>query len=85
MTGSKGRSILATIFSNFRKSFERAQRVDGKFVGEDYHGNKFYEKAAQPELGKRKPERWFEPSGHNIYNFDNEMTAEWESWLRKRR
>lgn len=81
----EGRSILANIFKNFRKSFQPSQRVSGKLVGEDYYGNKFYEKPAQPELGKRKPERWFEPSGHNLLNFDNEMTAEWESWLRKRR
>ena len=54
-------------------------------MGEDYYGNKYFEIAANPSIGKRKPERWFEPSGEDKEIFDQERTAEWESWLRGRR
>ncbi|KAF5277352.1 hypothetical protein FQA39_LY06165 [Lamprigera yunnana] len=55
----------------------------GDLRGTDYFGNKFYEIAANPSAGKRKPSRWFVPPGKD--DFDQEMSVEWESWLRFRR
>lgn len=54
-------------------------------MGTDYFGNKYFEIPAQPQIGKRRAERWFEPSEKRDENFDRELTAEWESWLRHRR
>lgn len=84
MSGQRGRSIITMIWTNFKKSFQPAKR-EGKLIGTDYFGNKYFEKAAQPQLGKRRAERWFEPSEKMDENFDSELTAEWESWLRHRR
>lgn len=78
-------NVVQMIWKNFIKSFTPRQR-NGQFMGEDYLGNKYFEIPPQPRIGKRRPERWFEPPGHNMErNFDVELTAEWESWLRLRR
>lgn len=77
------RSILKGIFTNFLNSL-RPRQIRGNLMGEDYHGNKYFEIAANPSIGKRKAERWFEPSGDKDA-FDREITAEWEAWLRGRR
>lgn len=77
------RSILKYIFTNFINSF-RPRQTQGNFMGEDYFGNKYFEIPAAPTMGKRKPERWFVPK-NNKDDFDSELTAEWESWLRGRR
>lgn len=76
------RDILKIIFQNFLKSF-RPRQIRGNFIGEDYFGNKYYEIPANPSIGKRKPSRWFEPAKKEA--FDQELTAEWEAWLRFRR
>lgn len=72
------------IWTNFKRSFAPLKR-EGNLIGRDYFGNKYFEKPARPEIGKRRPERWFEPSENMDENFDKELTAEWESWLRHRR
>lgn len=77
-------TVFSMIWNNFRKSLSPRQRI-GNFMGEDYFGNKYYEIPAQPQVGKRRAERWFEPSEKKDENFDRELTAEWESWLRYRR
>lgn len=78
-------NVVGMIWKNFVKSLKPRQRT-GNLMGEDYFGNKYFEIPAQPQIGKRKPERWYEPPGHNMdANFDRELTAEWESWLRHRR
>ncbi|GLH16610.1 Uncharacterized protein GBIM_20844 [Gryllus bimaculatus] len=77
-----GRSILGMILKNFIKSLKPRQ-IQGDLIGTDYFGNKYYEIPANPSIGKRKPSRWFEP--HEKDNFEQEMPAEWESWLRGRR
>lgn len=77
------RSIFKYIMTNFFNSF-RPRQIRGNLMGEDYFGNKYYEIPASARLGKRKPERWFEPAGDKEA-FDRELTAEWESWLRGRR
>ncbi|XP_055904429.1 NADH dehydrogenase [ubiquinone] 1 alpha subcomplex assembly factor 2 [Eupeodes corollae] len=76
------RDILKIIFQNFFNSFKPRQ-ISGNYMGEDYFGNKYFEIPANPSIGKRKPSRWFEPADKEA--FDQEMTAEWEAWLRFRR
>lgn len=82
MANQPTRDIFKIIFQNFFKSFKPRQ-YKGNYVGEDYFGNKYYEIPANPSIGKRKPSRWFEPKDKEA--FDNELTAEWEAWLRFRR
>lgn len=77
-------TVFSFIFQNFIKSFRPRQRT-GTLMGEDYFGNKYFEIPAQPQIGKRRPERWFEAADKREDSFDNELTAEWESWLRHRR
>lgn len=76
------RDIIKIIFQNFFKSL-RPRQFRGNYIGEDYFGNKYFEIPANPSIGKRKPSRWFEPT--NKEAFDQELTAEWEAWLRGRR
>lgn len=76
------RSILAMIFRNFINSL-KPRKISGDLKGTDYHGTKYYEIPPNPSIGKRKASRWFEPTEKD--NFDQEMPAEWESWLRGRR
>lgn len=80
---SGGRSIFQFIWKNFVNSI-RPRQTKGNLMGEDYFGNKYYEIPANPRIGKRRHERWFEPSNDRDA-FDRELTAEWESWLRGRR
>lgn len=80
--GGAKRDLLKIIFQNFINSF-RPRQIRGNFMGEDYFGNKYYEIPADPSTGKRNPSRWFEPPDKEA--FDQELTAEWEAWLRYRR
>jgi NADH dehydrogenase [ubiquinone] 1 alpha subcomplex assembly factor 2 len=82
MTQQQGRSILAMIFRNFIQSL-RPRQIRGDLVGTDYYGNKYYEIPANPQIGKRKSSRWFEPKIKD--DFEQEIPAEWEAWLRGRR
>ena len=52
-------------------------------MGEDYHGNKFFEIPADPANGRRKTARYFEPQDKS--DFEQEIPAEWEAWLRGRK
>lgn len=76
------RNILSIIFRNFINSLKPRQ-ISGNLVGTDYFGNKYYEIPPDPSIGKRRANRWFEPVGKE--DFDQEMPAEWEAWLRGRR
>lgn len=80
---SGGRSVFQFIWKNFLNSIKPRQ-FRGNLIGEDYFGNKYYEIPADPRIGKRRAERWFEPNGDQE-DFERELTAEWESWLRGRR
>lgn len=82
MSNGPQRDLLKIIFTNFINSF-RPRQIRGNFMGEDYFGNKYYEIPASPQTGKRNPSRWFEPADKEA--FDQEITAEWEAWLRYRR
>ena len=82
MAQKEGRSILAMILRNFIQSL-KPRRIHGDLMGTDYFGNKYFEIPANPQIGKRKPSRWFEPKVKE--DFDQEIPAEWEAWLRGRR
>lgn len=82
MAKPPSRDILKILFTSFWKSF-RPRQISGNYKGEDNFGNKFYEIPANPSVGKRKDSRWFEPKVKD--DFDQEMAAEWEAWLRGRR
>ncbi|KDR10793.1 mimitin, mitochondrial [Zootermopsis nevadensis] len=82
MAQQQGRSILAMIFRNFIQSL-KPRKIRGDLVGTDYFGNRYFEIPANPQIGKRKPSRWFEPKVKE--DFDQEIPAEWEAWLRGRR
>jgi NADH:ubiquinone oxidoreductase subunit len=76
------RGVMKILFTNFINSF-RPRQIKGNLMGEDYFGNKYYEIPADPANGRRKTARWFEPKEKE--DFEQEMTAEWQSWLRGRR
>ncbi|XP_058128681.1 NADH dehydrogenase [ubiquinone] 1 alpha subcomplex assembly factor 2 [Anopheles ziemanni] len=80
--GPPTRNLLRIAFDNFLKSF-RPRQIKGNYVGEDYFGNKYYEIPPDPSVGRRRASRWFEPTAKEAY--DQEITAEWEAWLRGRR
>ncbi|GFG31900.1 hypothetical protein Cfor_02519 [Coptotermes formosanus] len=82
MAQKEGRSILAMILRNFLQSL-KPRKIRGDLIGTDYFGNKYFEIPANPQIGKRKPSRWFEPNVKE--DFDQEIPAEWEAWLRGRR
>jgi len=79
---SQTRSVWAKAFRSLLTSLKPRQ-VRGNFMGKDYFGTKYFEIPADPQAGKRKPERWFLPLEKN--KFDQEIPSEWEAWLRGRR
>lgn len=80
---SNGRPLMKILFQNFINSF-RPRQIKGNLIGEDYFGNKFYEIPKDLAKGKNKRSRWFEPAVDKE-DHEQEMAAEWESWLRGRR
>lgn len=52
-------------------------------MGTDYFGNKYFEIPVNSVSARTRPSRWFEPPEKE--NFQQEMPAEWEAWLRGRR
>ena len=91
----KTRGMLKYVWNNFIKSFKVGQRQKvGDVMGQDPYGNTYYELPAQPQLGKRRPTRWYNTMDTNKKDivardtwagFDAELPSEWESWLRHRR
>merc|ERR1712013_710153 len=77
------------------ESLKVGKRVQvGTVIGQDPYGNTYYEIPAQPQLGKRRPTRWYNTVDTNkkdiidrdrVAGFDAELPSEWESWLRHRR
>ncbi|EEZ98642.1 NADH dehydrogenase [ubiquinone] 1 alpha subcomplex assembly factor 2 [Tribolium castaneum] len=82
MSQPPARNVWKAVLTNFINSL-RPRQIRGNLVGSDYFGNKFYEIPADPSIGKRKASRWFEPPKKD--DFQQEMPAEWEAWLRGRR
>lgn len=79
---SQTRSVWAKVFRTLLTSLKPRQ-IRGNLMGGDHFGTKYYEIPADPQGGKRKPERWFLPLEKN--KFDQEIPSEWEAWLRYRR
>ncbi|XP_076254069.1 NADH dehydrogenase [ubiquinone] 1 alpha subcomplex assembly factor 2 isoform X2 [Rhynchophorus ferrugineus] len=63
--------------------FPKPRQFRGNHMGTDYFGNKYYEIPVNASSARSKPSRWFEPPEKD--NFQQEMPAEWEAWLRGRR
>lgn len=78
---AKERGVIRMIWNNFVSSL-KPQFARRKLVGEDYYGTKYYEEDIRNSRRSRAP-RYFVPV--NKDNFDQELPAEWESWLRYRR
>ncbi|XP_067625136.1 NADH dehydrogenase [ubiquinone] 1 alpha subcomplex assembly factor 2 [Eurosta solidaginis] len=76
------RDLIRIIINNFINSL-RPRQFKGNLVGEDYFGNKYYEIPPNLSIGKRNASRYFVPTDKEA--FDQELTAEWEAWLRGRR
>lgn len=78
------RSIVGMIFRNFINSL-KPRRWRGELRGVDYNGTKYFEIPLDSSTNRRRPARWFEPATGGDENFDQQLPAEWESWLRNRR
>ncbi|KAL1437779.1 hypothetical protein MTO96_048628 [Rhipicephalus appendiculatus] len=72
---SPGRGVIVRMWRNFLSSITTKQGPQRE-VGRDHFGNKYFEIAADPSRGKRKPRRWFEPRAED--NFSADMPPEWE-------
>lgn len=94
---TKSRGMIQYVFKHFWNSFKVGKRQTiGQLMGKDPYGNSYYELPAQPQLGKRRPSRWYNTAdvdksdaetgpSEKWAGFDAELPAEWESWLRHRR
>ncbi|XP_017886477.1 NADH dehydrogenase [ubiquinone] 1 alpha subcomplex assembly factor 2 [Ceratina calcarata] len=78
----KERHLIRTILRNFVDSITPNNRKP-KLIGEDYYGTKYYEMQNAVNTSKQKPARYFEPVNKN--DFEQNVPAEWEAWLRFRR
>lgn len=82
MSQPPARNLLLNILKNFVNSL-KPRRLWGDLKGVDHFGNKYYEVPINEYSRRSRPERYFEPPVGA--DFDQEMSAEWESWLRYRR
>lgn len=82
MAGKPTRGLFQIIYKHFVDSF-KPRRLTGDLIGKDYLGNKYYETPRRADSERTKPARYFEPAERD--NFEQEMPAEWEAWLRYRR
>ncbi|XP_062576758.1 NADH dehydrogenase [ubiquinone] 1 alpha subcomplex assembly factor 2-like [Saccostrea cucullata] len=84
------------VFGNIWKRFRGKKESDEQFfVGEDQHGNRYYEKQPFPDASVRITRRWIkyygvadEDSKKDAIPFvpeDAEIPVEWKSWLQKKR
>lgn len=78
---SKERGVFRLIWNNFISSL-KPRFARRKLVGEDHYGTKYYEEDIKHSIRRRSP-RYFEPV--NKDDFEQELPAEWEAWLRYRR
>lgn len=77
------RDVFAILFRNFINSF-KPRKLNGTLVGTDYNGTRYYEIPPQNHVRNGKASRWFIPQDGEA-GFDQQLPAEWESWLRGRR
>ncbi|XP_011647276.1 NADH dehydrogenase [ubiquinone] 1 alpha subcomplex assembly factor 2 [Pogonomyrmex barbatus] len=78
---AKERGVLKILWNRFVSSF-KPKYFRRKLMGEDYYGTKYYEEEIRYSARKIPP-RYFVPV--NKDDFEQELPAEWESWLRYRR
>ncbi|XP_026477117.1 NADH dehydrogenase [ubiquinone] 1 alpha subcomplex assembly factor 2 [Ctenocephalides felis] len=84
MAQPPARNVYLQVLKNFINSFKIGRaNIKANFIGKDHLGNKYYETPGNPSIGKRKANRYFEPTIKE--KFDQELPAEWEAWLRNRR
>ena len=76
------RGLFRIIFRDFIKSLT-PNIPKHKLMGQDYMGTKYYEIVSTKKSIHRKTNRYFVPINKN--DFEQEIPAEWESWLRNRR
>lgn len=74
---AKERGLVMQVWRSFVASL-KFKSSKARLVGEDYHGTKYYEDPAATRRG-----RIFIPVDKE--NFEQEVPAEWEAWLRYRR
>lgn len=79
---AKERGLFRIIFTEFIRSLT-PKHTKHTCVGVDYMGTKYYEISKTGEYLRKKPNRYFVPK--NKDDFEQEMPAEWEAWLRGRR
>ncbi|GIY64762.1 mimitin, mitochondrial [Caerostris darwini] len=79
---AEGRSIWRMIITNFIKSFKLLP-PEGKLMGQDHLGNKYYEASTNKHSMRKVGNRWFEPKVGE--DWQQNLPAEWEAWLRGRR
>ena len=78
----KERGLFRMIFRDFLNSV--TPRISKRIcVGEDYMGTKYYEITETKVSIHKKPNRYFVPKEKD--DFEQELPAEWEAWLRGRR
>ncbi|KAG8176499.1 hypothetical protein JTE90_024927 [Oedothorax gibbosus] len=70
------------IINNFRTSLKLLPPT-GKLVGKDQLGNEYYEGPLNTHSYKKSASRWFKPQKDDDWQQD--LPAEWEAWLRGRR
>lgn len=78
---AKERGVFKILWTSFISSL-KPRYFRRTLIGEDYYGTKYYEEEIRSSKRTRPP-RSFEPV--NKDDFDQELPAEWEAWLRYRR
>lgn len=78
---AKERGVMRIIWNSFVSSL-KPRFARRKLMGEDYYGTKYYEEEIRYSARKRPP-RYFVPTSKD--NFEQDLPAEWEAWLRYRR
>lgn len=78
---AKERGVFKILWNSFVSSL-KPRYARRKLIGEDYYGTKYYEEEIRYSARKRPP-RYFVPV--NKDDFEQELPAEWEAWLRYRR
>lgn len=82
MGGRPERGLFQIIFKHLINSL-KPRRFTGDLIGSDHLGNKYYETPRSSTSEKKRSSRYFEPQSKD--NFEQELPAEWEAWLRYRR
>ncbi|KAK2578812.1 hypothetical protein KPH14_012031 [Odynerus spinipes] len=77
----KQRGLFRMIFRDFLASITPSF-TRRKLMGEDYFGTKYYEVPISATSRHKRPSRYFQSVNND---FEQEIPAEWEAWLRHRR